>query len=212
MKRSYLFMLAVILSFSIACKKDTKEATETMDTEGTEEVTTENTETTTEKPKAADYDLDDSYKDQEVVVNLEPKSESTAGGKVIFKQKNGLVTMVAVLNGLTEGTHAIHIHESSDCTSADGKSTGGHWNPTAQPHGKFESETGFHKGDIGNFEADADGRGTITVVTREWCIGCADDTKNILDKAIIVHAGEDDFTTQPTGAAGGRVSCGGIIQ
>ena len=52
MKRSYLFMLAVILSFSIACKKDTKEATETMDTEGTEEVTTENTETTTEKPKS----------------------------------------------------------------------------------------------------------------------------------------------------------------
>ncbi|NNF81525.1 MAG: superoxide dismutase family protein, partial [Flavobacteriaceae bacterium] len=31
-------------------------------------------------------------------------------------------------------------------------------------------------------------------------------------KAIIIHEGSDDFTTQPTGAAGGRVSCGGIIE
>jgi Cu-Zn family superoxide dismutase len=43
-------------------------------------------------------------------------------------------------------------------------------------------------------------------------VGCADETKNIVGKALIVHAAVDDFTTQPTGDAGGRVSCGGIIK
>ena len=120
--------------------------------------------------------------------------------------------MVATISGLSEGTHAIHLHEKADCSSDDGKSSGGHWNPTAQPHGKWGATEGFHKGDIGNFEADADGNGSITFTSDQWCIGCGDDTKDILGKAIIVHEGTDDFTSQPSGAAGTRVSCGGVIQ
>ena len=131
---------------------------------------------------------------------------------VYFEEINGTVAFKAEMTGLTEGTHAIHIHQTADCSSADGKSTGGHWNPTAQPHGKWGAEAGYHKGDIGNFIANADGNGTITFSTDEWCIGCGDNTKDILGKAIIVHQGKDDFVTQPTGAAGGRVSCGGIIE
>jgi Cu-Zn family superoxide dismutase len=113
---------------------------------------------------------------------------------------------------LTEGVHAIHIHEKADCSSTDGKSTGGHWNPTAQPHGKWDAVEGYHKGDIGNFTADASGKGSVTFTTDQWCIGCGDETKDILGKAVIVHAGTDDYITQPTGDAGGRVSCAGIIQ
>lgn len=52
----------------------------------------------------------------------------------------------------------------------------------------------------------------INMTTDQWCLGCEDETKNIIGKAIIVHAGVDDFVTQPTGDAGGRVSCGGIIE
>ena len=114
--------------------------------------------------------------------------------------------------GLTEGIHAIHIHEKADCSSPDGKATGGHWNPTAQPHGKWDAVEGYHKGDIGNFTADASGKGSITFTTDQWCIGCGDETKDILGKAVIVHAGTDDYITQPTGDAGGGVSCAGIIQ
>lgn len=143
---------------------------------------------------------------------LEPKSDSQVSGKVIFIESEGMVNMVAELTGLSEGEHAIHIHEKADCTSADGKSTGGHWNPTMEPHGKWGAKEGYHKGDIGNFKADANGNGGITFATNEWCIGCDDDKKNILGKAIIVHQGIDDFTSQPSGDAGSRVSCGGIIQ
>ncbi|XLS27978.1 superoxide dismutase family protein [Flavobacteriaceae bacterium M23B6Z8] len=148
-----------------------------------------------------------------VSFTLESKSDSNATGEVTFTEEDGVVSMTADLTGLEPGVHAIHIHEKADCSSPDGKSTGGHWNPTFTEHGKWGAEDGkYHKGDIGNFTADADGNGTISMSTDEWCIGCEDETKNILGKAIIVHAGEDDFTTQPTGAAGGRVSCGGIIE
>lgn len=150
-------------------------------------------------------------KDKKLKMKLEAKSDSKAEGSVVFKETDGKVTMTAVLGGLSEGTHAIHIHDKADCSSADGKSTGGHWNPTAQPHGAWGDATGYHKGDIGNFEADANGNGTITFATEEWCIGCGDKTKDITGKAIIVHQGTDDLKSQPSGAAGKRISCGGII-
>jgi len=151
-------------------------------------------------------------KKMDMTISLSPKSDSTVEGTVTFSQTDGVVNMTANMAGLTEGTHAIHIHQKADCSSADGKSTGGHWNPTAQPHGKWGDETGYHKGDIGNFEVAADGIGTVTFATDQWCIGCGDDTKDIMGKAIIVHQGTDNFTSQPSGAAGARVSCAGIIE
>ena len=144
--------------------------------------------------------------------NLNPKSGSTANGMVMFTEQDGQVTLEAHINGLTPGTHAIHVHEKADCSSEDGKSSGGHWNPTFAPHGAWGSETGFHRGDIGNFSADETGHGMITFSTDLWCIGCEDETKNLVGKAVIVHQGEDDLSSQPSGAAGARVSCAGIIQ
>ncbi len=143
---------------------------------------------------------------------LTPKSGSTAKGEVSFSEENGKVKMVANLEGLTPGAHAIHIHQKADCSADDGTSTGGHWNPTNEPHGKWGASEGYHKGDIGNLTADDQGNASLTFETEEWCIGCDDDQKNIIGKAVIVHQGTDDYVTQPTGAAGARVSCTGIIQ
>ena len=81
-------------------------------------------------------------------------------GTASFVEKNGTVTFVAKLAGLTPGVHAIHIHEKSDCSAADGSSAGGHWNPTFKKHGKL-GEGEAHKGDIGNFTADEKGNGTM---------------------------------------------------
>jgi superoxide dismutase, Cu-Zn family len=146
-----------------------------------------------------------------ITITLNPKSGSTVNGIATFIEKNGEVTFKATMTGLKPGIHAIHIHEKADCSAADATSTGGHWNPDFKKHGKW-TDTEHHKGDIGNFTADANGNGTISLKTNEWCIGCADETKNILNKAIIVHANPDDFVTQPTGNAGGRIACAGIIK
>jgi Cu-Zn family superoxide dismutase len=142
---------------------------------------------------------------------FESKSNSKVTGTATFTEKNGKVTFAAKIAGLQPGIHAIHIHEKSDCSAADGSSAGGHWNPTFKKHGKW-GEGEYHRGDIGNFTADEKGNGTITLTTDEWCIGCEDASKDILGKGLIVHQGADDFVTQPTGNAGARVACSAIIK
>ncbi|WP_298338453.1 superoxide dismutase family protein [uncultured Algibacter sp.] len=189
MKKITFLLMALVLSIT-SCKNEKKE------------------------PKSAEIETPEVVEvaPKKVKIALSAKSDSDVSGNVVFKETEGEVSMTAIISGLTAGQHAIHIHASSDCSSPDGKSAGGHWNPTSQPHGKWGAETGYHKGDIGNFTADEKGNGTISFTTDEWCIGCGDDTKDILGKAVIVHAGEDDLTSQPSGAAGARVSCAGIIQ
>ena len=146
-----------------------------------------------------------------LVVIFEPKSNSKVSGTATFVEKNGKVTFVAKLAGLQPGVHAIHIHEKSDCSAADGSSAGGHWNPTFKKHGKWGVGE-YHKGDIGNFTADANGNGTISLTTDEWDMGSGDPTKDILGKGLIVHQGADDFVSQPSGNAGARVACSAIIK
>jgi len=164
------------------------------------------------KEAEAAKEMKDEVTAETIKFMMEPKSDSNVKGEVTFTEEDGKVSMTAMLSGLTEGEHAIHIHDKADCSSADGKSTGGHWNPTSTPHGKWGATEGYHKGDIGNFMADADGNAKVEFDTDQWCIGCDDENKNILGKGVIVHQGVDDFTSQPSGAAGARVSCAGIIQ
>lgn len=146
-----------------------------------------------------------------ITLNFEPKSGSNVSGTATFKEKNNRVAFEANISGLAPGVHAIHIHEKADCSAPDGSSAGGHWNPTFKKHGKWGSGE-YHKGDIGNLTADASGNAKITMNTDQWCIGCGDETKDILGKSLIVHEKADDFTTQPTGNAGGRMACSAIIK
>ena len=126
MKHLKLIALAVTLIFATACKKDKKEAEQIIETEIEEVV--EGTKT-----------------DKTITVTMSPKSDSNVTGTVIFNDEDGQVTMEGKLSGLTEGVHAIHLHEKADCSSPDGKSSGGHWNPTAQPHGAWEQRPVFIK-------------------------------------------------------------------
>lgn len=200
MKKIGISITALAIFAFMSCKDEKKQ---TIQEESTiEEVTTAEPAVNREAKEIA----------KTVSVPLEAKSGSSAVGEVFFSEKDGTVRLEAKISGLDSGTHAIHIHEKSDCSSADGKSAGGHWNPTHAQHGKWGDEAGYHKGDIGNFEVTDSGLGKINMETDEWCIGCGDETKDILGKAIIVHQGADDFVSQPSGAAGSRVSCGGIIK
>ena len=195
MKKLNVICLSLLLGAALSCKETKKDVEKVSDdVEEAVEIAIEEVEETV------------------ISFQMEPKSDSNVQGMVKFVEKDGQVSMSASFSGLSPGEHAIHIHEKADCSSADGKSTGGHWNPTAEPHGKWGDAGGFHKGDIGNFLANEDGSAEVSFETDAWCIGCGDPNKDILGKAVIVHQGVDDFTSQPSGAAGARISCTGIIE
>lgn len=201
MKKLQLTFIGLLLIGSYSCKEVKKDADAAEDSmeEGME-------------PQEDAYAAEDDMTGNTMTFNMESKSDSDVNGEVTFEEMDGEVMMTAEFSGLDEGEHAIHLHENADCNSMDGTSAGGHWNPTDSPHGEWGAEEGYHKGDIGNFMADAEGNATVEFSTDEWCMGCDDDMKNIVGRAVIVHKGTDDFTSQPSGAAGARVACTGIVQ
>lgn len=144
------------------------------------------------------------------VAVLHPTEGSTVSGVVTFVCLSDGIHVTADVAGLTPGKHGFHIHEYGDCSAQDGTSAGGHFNPFGKPHGA-PTDTERHVGDLGNITADAQGKAHF-----EWTdkVLCMSGPHSIIGRAVIVHAGEDDLKTQPTGDAGARVACGviGIAQ
>jgi Cu-Zn family superoxide dismutase len=144
------------------------------------------------------------------MATISSASGSEVTGTATFTQlEDGKVNLVLNVENLTPGEHAVHLHEKGDCSAPDATSAGPHWNPTGDEHGK-RGENGFHAGDISNITVGEDGVGTVDMDVEGWTIGDSADS-DILNKAIIIHADPDDFTSQPAGAAGARVACG-VIQ
>ncbi len=138
--------------------------------------------------------------------------DTALNGSVRFEETGGRVTMNLDITvpKMANKTVAVHIHEHGSCGDM-GKEAHGHWNPTKMQHGKW-GEAQFHRGDIGNVSLDASGRGTMQLDTDLWSINDSDTTRNIINRAIIVHGGQDDYKTQPTGNAGSRLGCGVITK
>ena len=140
---------------------------------------------------------------------IDALGDSGITGIAVFTQNGDQITLTAEIQGASPGPHGFHIHANGDCSSPDGKSAGGHWNPTDVAHGKW-GEDAFHLGDIGNISVGEDGTGRITLTTDLWEIGTGSDI-DVVGKGIIVHADADDFVSQPSGAAGARIGCGVIV-
>jgi Cu-Zn family superoxide dismutase len=139
---------------------------------------------------------------------LQPTAGNTATGLVTFTKAADGVRVVAEVEGLSPGNHGFHIHAFGDCSSGDGTSAGGHFNPTSAAHGAPTAAAGHrHTGDLGNITAGADGKAHLEYT--DPLLAFAGE-QSILGRGVIVHADKDDFTTQPTGAAGARVACGVI--
>ncbi len=136
-------------------------------------------------------------------------NDSGVTGTATFTQNDDQITLLIEIQGASPGLRAVHIHENGDCSAPDGSSAGGHWNPTDVMHGKW-GEGEFHLGDIGNITVGEDGTGSISLTTDLWEIGTGSDV-DVVGKGIIVHAGADDFISQPSGAAGMRIGCGVIV-
>ncbi len=137
---------------------------------------------------------------------LHPLGDNKVSGQVTFTRVEQGIRIQATINGLTPGKHGFHIHEYGDCSSPDGKSAGGHFNPLNNPHaGPMDKMR--HVGDMGNIEADASGKATYDMVDPALSF---QGPRSILGRGLIVHAGADDLKSQPSGDAGGRVACGVI--
>ncbi len=137
---------------------------------------------------------------------LHPTKGSEVHGTVTFEASEKGVRVVAHVSGLKPGKHGFHIHEFGDCSSDSGTSAGGHFNPTAMPHSMPSSEK-RHVGDLGNIEADKDGKANLDYIDLMLSLN---GDNSIIGRGVIVHEKEDDFKTQPTGAAGARLACGVI--
>ena len=137
---------------------------------------------------------------------VHPLGDSKVKGTVTFTKQAGGIEIVAELTGLDAGEHGFHVHEFGDCSMADGICAGGHFNPTGAPHGAPDAAA-RHIGDLGNIEADETGKATYKRVDKLIAFS---GPNSIIGRGIIVHAGRDDLTTQPTGDAGGRIGCGVI--
>jgi Cu-Zn family superoxide dismutase len=139
---------------------------------------------------------------------LEPTRGNEATGTVTFVQRGDKVAVTADVRGLPPNSeHGFHVHEKGDCSSGDGMSTGGHFNPDGKPHGNAQPSDG-HAGDMPNIKADASGNAKATFEISKMTI--ADGPHSVVGKGLIVHKDPDDYRTQPTGNAGARLACGVI--
>ena len=138
----------------------------------------------------------------------QPTNKEVTGTVTFTPEKDG-VKAVADLTGLTPGKHGIHIHENADMSDPGLKSAGGHWDPDGhkQHGGPMADGDKRHAGDLGNLEADANGKAHYEVMVSGVSIGGKND---IVGHSVVIHAGEDDLKSNPAGNSGGRVAGGAI--
>ncbi len=140
---------------------------------------------------------------------LSPTKGNKTRGEATFEQVGDKVRVIIFVEGLRPGqAHGLHIHEKGDCSSGDGMSAGGHFNPHGKPHGHPTSAE-RHAGDLPALQANKQGRANIQVDID--IITLMPGPANIIGRAVVVHADPDDYKTQPTGNAGARLACG-VIQ
>ena len=145
---------------------------------------------------------------KQAVAVIYPASGSTCKGIVRITQDADSVKIVADLEGLAPNTkHGFHVHEYGDCSAADATSAGTHYDPAATKHHGMPNEKTSHAGDMGNIEADANGKAHYELTLQGASIDGLQ--APVLGRAVIIHANPDDFG-QPVGNAGGRIGCGVI--
>lgn len=142
-------------------------------------------------------------------VEFKDRDGKRVGEATLTETPNG-VLIDATLDGLEPGWHAFHVHERGKCDVPDFKSAGGHHDPHGNKHG-FKVASGAHAGDMHNIHVDDDGKAQIEaladgVTLKEGKAALMDSDGS----ALMVHAGADDYHSQPSGDAGNRVACAEI--
>lgn len=119
----------------------------------------------------------------------------------------GEVSISIALAGVEPGVHGVHLHETGSCVAPDFQSAGGHLNPGDRDHG-FEDPQGPHLGDLPNATVGAGGGGTVSTTLRGTRSEVLEAIFDADGTAVVVHAGADDYRTDPSGDSGARIACG----
>ncbi len=133
-------------------------------------------------------------------------------GNATFTEVSGGVQIVIDARDLPPGAKGVHIHEVGKCEAPGFTSAGGHFNPAKRQHGTL-NPSGPHAGDLPNITIAPDGRGRLETTTDRISLGSG--PTSIFDadgSALVIHAGPDDFKTDPTGNSGARAACGVIVK
>ena len=132
-------------------------------------------------------------------------------GKATLTQTRAGVRIALALKGLPPGEHAFHVHAVGKCEPPF-TSAGPHFNPEQKKHGKLNKE-GHHAGDMDNVRIPDNGNLTLQVVDKDITLEKGKPNSLFQDggTALVVHAGKDDYMTDPAGNAGDRIACG-VIQ
>jgi Cu-Zn family superoxide dismutase len=140
-----------------------------------------------------------------------------ADGLVLFVREGAGIRVTGRVTGLTPGQHGFHVHEHGSCSPADSDgdgleeaagAAGAHFDPTNAIHGpRSANRSRRHAGDLGNLDADASGIARIAFTDSLITL---DGRREIIGRALIIHSDRDDFSEDPAGNAGRRISCGRI--
>ncbi len=140
---------------------------------------------------------------------LRDASGAARGDAALVQLDQGIRLFLRV-EGMTPGVKAAHIHMTGRCDGPDFTSAGGHWNPLGREHGR-DNPAGQHMGDMPNLVVGQDGRGLLEVIITGGRIDSG--SAALLDEdgaAVMIHAGPDDYRSDPAGDAGARIACGVI--
>jgi Cu-Zn family superoxide dismutase len=140
-------------------------------------------------------------------VTLNGAENKEVGTAKLLQIPNGVLVRLA-LTKAAPGPHAFHVHAVGKCEGPEFTTAGGHFNPLNKKHGLLSAE-GSHTGDLPNVTVPDNGAVIIETVIPHVTLKAGDHTLADADgSALVLHAGADDYITDPTGNAGGRMACG----
>lgn len=139
------------------------------------------------------------------VADIQPFAGQTAAGTATFVQgRSGKVHVIVRAKGLTNPLHGVHIHTVGDCSAP--AASAGHFDPVGgrshgHPHGNAA-----HGGDLLNIKVDKNGNGSMVIEKSD--ISLSPGNATVVGRAIVIHAGEDQY--KPDAIGGDRIACGVI--
>jgi Cu-Zn family superoxide dismutase len=132
---------------------------------------------------------------------LRPIGTSGVNGVITLQEVGDFVRIQGVVRQLSPGKHGFHVHEGTSCDER-----GGHFAPGQRTHGSPDAQE-RHVGDLGNLTADHEGE--VSYLRVDQLIQLAG-PQTIVGHVIVVHRGEDDYISQPSGGSGDEIACGKI--